>query len=224
MIGADLAVPLNVRTVKRPASQDSEIVSAAQAGSSRAFSELYSLYSPRLYKTIVAITRNPSDAEDVLQETFLRVYLALHTFEGRSSFYSWLTQIAINTALMVLRKRRSRPEMLFDPQLDIGSEFCSFEVKDSAPNPEQIYDLRQRRVNLVQAVRNLKEQLRTPLEMQMTKGSPIKEIGRALNISEAAVKTRLHRARRELSLRAKRWDMRAERSSFAVAHRNKRVV
>jgi RNA polymerase sigma-70 factor (ECF subfamily) len=189
----------SVHTMKRPAGRDSEIVLAAQAGSPEAFSELYALYSRRLYRTIIAITRNAADTEDVLQETFLRGYIALHTFEGRASFYSWLTQIAINTALMVLRKRRIRAEILFDPQPDDLAEAVCFEFKDQAPNPEQVCDSSQRRVNLQHAIQNLSPHLREPIEMKLANDSSMKEIGRALDISVAAVKTRLHRARARLS-------------------------
>ena len=98
------------------------VVSAAQKGRPTTFAELYAIYSRRLYRTIIAITRNPADAEDALQVTFLRAYLALDTFEGRSSVYSWLLRIAINSALMILRKRRARPEALLDPQPDAQVE------------------------------------------------------------------------------------------------------
>jgi RNA polymerase sigma-70 factor, ECF subfamily len=179
--------------------RNDELVTAAQGGSARAFAELHAIYSRRLFKTIIAITRNREDAEDALQDTFLRAHLALHTFEGRSNIYSWLTRIAINSALMMLRKRRARPEVLFDPHPDGGVEPVCFEVKDSAPDPEQIYQLRQLHSNMERAICNLHPQLRTPLQIQMTRGWSIKEIGAALSISEAAVKTRLHRARRRIS-------------------------
>ena len=175
-----------------------QVVMAARAGTPGAFAELHATYSPRLYKTILAITRNPEDAEDALQETFLRVHLRLHTFQGRSGIYSWMTRIAINSALIILRRRRTRPETLFDPHPDSRAETLCFEIKDSAPNPEQICDLRQRKVRLLEAIHALEPLLQAPMRMQMTQGSSMKEIGRALNISEATVKTRLHRARRRL--------------------------
>lgn len=177
---------------------DDQLVTAVQAGVPGAFSELYATYSPRLYRTILAITRNPEDTEDALQDTFLRVHLALRTFEGRSGIYSWLTRIAINSALMILRRRRARPETLFDPHPDPREDTPCFEVKDSSPNPEQICDLRERRVRMFHAIRNLKPQLQTPIRMHLTLGSSAKEIGHALNVSEAAVKARLRRARRRL--------------------------
>ncbi len=190
---------LNYHAKQREVVQDNDLVSAAQAGSPGAFAELYALYYRRLYKTIVAITKNSEDAEDVLQETFLRAYLAIHTFEGRSTVYSWLTRIAINSSLMFLRKRRTRSEVLFDPQPDAPSETICFEIPDPAPTPEKVYELRHRRVALVRAIRNLDTRLREPIQMRVTAESSIKEIGRALKISEAAVKTRLHRARLRLS-------------------------
>ena len=95
--------------------RDLELVAAVRAGSNAAFEELESRYSHRLYRRIQSITRNHEDAQDALQETFLRAYLALDSFEGRSQFGSWLTRIAINSALMVLRKRRSRAEVSFEP-------------------------------------------------------------------------------------------------------------
>jgi RNA polymerase sigma-70 factor (ECF subfamily) len=176
-----------------------DIVLAAQAGSSAAFAELYSTYSRRLFQTILSITRNPHDAEDVLQETFLHAYLAIKTFEGKSKIYTWLTRIAVNTALMVLRKQRVRPEVLFDPQPDDRSETITFEVRDTAPNPEELCVLHQCQLKALRAFRRLRPYLREPIWMRVTHGRSIREISRALNISEAAVKSRICRARKQLS-------------------------
>jgi RNA polymerase sigma-70 factor (ECF subfamily) len=188
-----------INTTEEPAEpRDEQLVLAVKAGNPGAFAKLYATYSRRLYKTIFPITRNREDTEDALQETFLRAHLGLDTFEGRSSIYSWLTRIAINTALMVLRRRRARPEMLFDPQPDARTDTFAFEIRDSAPDPERSCDLRQREVRALHAIRRLDRQLQAPIRMQVTLGSSVKEISRALNISEAAVKSRLYRARRRL--------------------------
>jgi RNA polymerase sigma-70 factor (ECF subfamily) len=194
------AAVLNVHSMERSTARDNEIASAAQAGCPKAFAELHALYSRRLYNTILAITKSPEDAEDALQETFLRAHLAIHAFEGRSTVYSWLTRIAINSALMVLRKRRIRSEIVLASQADAPAGTVCFEIKDHAPNPEQIYDLRQRFVRLLRAVRKLSPGLREPIRMRMTNESSLKEIGRTLNITEAAVKARLYRARLRLSV------------------------
>jgi RNA polymerase sigma-70 factor (ECF subfamily) len=187
------------QTIERVTTPLDEIVLAAQAGSAAAFGELYSTYSRRLFQTILSITRNPHDAEEALQETFLRAYLAITAFEGKSQIYTWLTRIAINTALMVLRRQRVRPEVLFDPQPDDRSETIFFEPMDSAPNPEESYDLHQRQLKILRALRRLRPHLREPIRMQVLNEWSIREISRALNISEAAVKSRIHRARQQLS-------------------------
>ena len=199
MNGADHTARLNCHSNERVVAQNREIYSATPAGSAEAFAEFYPLYSRRLYRTIIAITKHSQDAEDALQETFLRAYLSFHTFEGRSNVYSWLTRIAINSALLILRKRRARPEILFDPQPEAHAETLCFEIQDSAPSPEKICDLRHRHATLLRAIRNLDAKLQRPLQLRMTNESSMKEIGQALNISEAAVKTRLHRARLRLS-------------------------
>jgi RNA polymerase sigma-70 factor (ECF subfamily) len=183
------------------ARRDDPLVTAVQAGVPEAFAQLHAIYSPRLYRTIIRITKNPDDAQDALQETFLRAHLNVHAFEGRSSIYSWLSRIAINSALMVLRKRRAHPEESFNPQPDGRCETIFFEPKDPALNPEEACDLHQRRVKTLLAIGDLNPTLQAPIRMQMKHGWSVKEISQALSISEAAVKSRLGRARRRLSIR-----------------------
>ena len=193
------ATPLNIQSVERAIAPRAEIMSASPAESHATFEELDAIYSRRLFRTIVRITKSPEDAEDALQDTLLRAYLALGTFEGSSSIYSWLRRIAVNSALMILRKRRARPEVLFGPQPDDRSETISFEVKDSAPNPEEAYDAHERQLKVLRAICLLDPPLRAPIRMQVIHGWSVSEISRALNISKAAAKTRLYRARKRLS-------------------------
>lgn len=177
------------------AQRDEQLISAAKAGSDDAFAELQNLYAQRLYCTIVRITKNHEDAEDALQDTFLRMYLALRRFEGRSSFYSWATRIAINSALMVLRKRRARPEVSFDLPLDGTDNPPHLEIKDSSPNPEQIYDEREQWDRMWRSIQNLQPKLQETIQIQMASGCSIKEIARTFGISVASAKSRLYRAR-----------------------------
>jgi RNA polymerase sigma-70 factor, ECF subfamily len=180
------------------AQRDERLVSAAKAGSNDAFAELRNLYAQRLYGTIVRITRNHEDAEDVLQNTFLRVYLGLCRFEGRSSFYSWATRIAINSALMVLRKRRARPEVSFDLPSDGTEGVPQFEIEDSSANPEQIYHERQQWVRMLRSIQNLQPRLQGAIQVRMANEGSMKEIAQTLGISVASVKSRLYRARARL--------------------------
>ena len=181
------------------ASRDVELVAAAKAGSSKAFEELRSHYSPRLYKRIQSITRNHEDAEDALQETFLRAYLALGSFEGRSQFASWLTRIAINSALMVLRKRRRRAEVLFEPQSESGDQGFALDVRETALDPEQRYELRQRSECALHAISKLNINLRTPMTTWIEQECSMKDVARTHDLSLASVKSRLHRARKQLT-------------------------
>ncbi len=137
--------------------------------------------------------------------------MALHTFEGRSSFYSWLTRIAINSALITLRKRRARPEVSFDHSQEMDEENFAIEFKDAGPNPEQICVHRQRCARVLKAIGKLQPRLRQVIEMQMRQSWTVREIAQSLEISEAAVKSRLFRARKRLI------SARAFRSSEAKA-------
>jgi len=192
--------------------REDPLVTAIQAGMPEAFAQLHALYSLRLYRTIIAITKNPEDAQDALQETFLRAHLKLHTFEGRSSIYSWLTRIAINSALMILRKRPARSNVL-DPQADDRYETILFEAKDPAPNPEEAYALYEHQIKTLDAIRCLDPKLQAPIRMRMKDGWSVREICEALNISEAAAKSRLVRARKRLSAQ------RSDEERFTTHHR-----
>lgn len=184
------------------AERDLKLVAAARAGSSSAFDELQRQYSRRLFSTILRVTKNREDAEDALQDTFLRAFVALPQFEYRSSVYSWLTRIAINSALMLLRRRRSRRETdPTYPPLEGQEGYFQLEVEDTTPNPEQICELRQRCNRLISAIQRLQPQLRAPIEIQLADERSMKEIAKELKISLPAVKARLHRARARLARR-----------------------
>ena len=182
--------------------QEAGVTTAPHACSTTTIEELQRAYSSRLFQTILRITKNWEDAEDALQDTFLRAYLALDGFEGRSSAYSWLTRIAINSALMLLRRRRSRPEALLVCSFQEGDGDCALELRDSASSPEQLCDIRQRRDQLLRAIRKLESPLRAPIEAQLEREYSVKEVAEALNISVAAVKARLYRARLRIIERA----------------------
>jgi RNA polymerase sigma-70 factor, ECF subfamily len=173
---------------------DEHLVVAARLGCRAAFNELWDLYSRRVYRTILSITKNPQDAEDALQDSFLRAFLALESFEGRASFYTWLTRIAINSALGILRRRRCRPESSLDSSSQQEEEIAPEELRDWAPNPEQIFEERQRHAKLTKAIRKLPANLREAAQARIAGDCSVKEVAYQLNISEAAAKSRLYRA------------------------------
>jgi len=180
---------------------DQNLVSAATVGSDDAFAELKNLYSQRLYSTIVRITKNHEDAQEVLQDTFLRGYLALCSFEGRSIFYCWVTRIAINCAPMVLRKRRARFEASLDLLVEGADDLPHIEIKDSSPNPEQILHEAQLWVSALCSIQNLEPKLQETIQIHLARGCSMKEIARTLGVSIASVKSRPYRERVRLGFK-----------------------
>jgi RNA polymerase sigma-70 factor, ECF subfamily len=177
---------------------DERLVVAARSGCRTAFNELLNLYSRRVYRTVFSITKNAQDAEDAMQDSFFRAFLALDSFEGRASFYSWLTRIAINSALGILRKRRSHPETSLDRTSQHEDESPLEEFRDVAPDPEQTYAEHQRHAKLMQAIGRLPTGLREAIQTHLTEDCSLREVAHRLNISEAAAKSRLYRARTQL--------------------------
>ena len=171
---------------------------AAQAGSQLAFAKLQDVYGKRLFRAIVAITRNQEDAEDALQDTFLRAFRGLPSFQEKSQLSTWLTRIAINSALMVLRKRVSRSEVPLDHHDEAGEDGPAFVATNDQGNPERIAEQRQRRQKLRSVIKTLDPILRTAILIRTVEGKPIREIAKQLDISEAAAKARIYRARKYL--------------------------
>jgi RNA polymerase sigma-70 factor, ECF subfamily len=173
---------------------DSLLVLAAQSGDRRAFGELCERYSNRILPRIYRITRNWEDAEDVLQESFLRAFVHLKSFEGRSSFSSWFTRIAVNSALLLLRKRR-RVEISIDSGYGDSESAQCWEPRDYSENPESRYARCEREELLRTTICRLPSCFRTVAELHHSDEYSTQEIACALGISVAAAKTRLHRAR-----------------------------
>jgi RNA polymerase sigma-70 factor, ECF subfamily len=192
-------VPTECQLLYDESLHSQHLVTEARLGSSAAFADLRDIYARRIYHKLLIMTNNRQDAEDALQDTFLRAYLALHTFEGRSSFHTWVTSIAINSALMILRKRRRRSEVSFDVPTENEDARTAFELPYMGPSPEHICDQRQRYACILRSIVKLQPRLRQVVEMRMMGECSIKEMAGTLNISEAAVKSRLCRARARLA-------------------------
>jgi RNA polymerase sigma-70 factor (ECF subfamily) len=198
MIVADEEVAIEVTSHYNGSPQSKNLVAAARAGSSAAFAELRGIYAQRVYQKLLTITKNREDAEDALQDTFLQAYMALHTFEERASFYTWVTRIAINSALMILRRRRRRAEVSLDSPSET-EELSYYDFRDSGPSPEHICVHRQSYACMHRSIWQLQPRLRQVVEMRMKGDYSIREIAQALAISESAVKSRLSRARARLA-------------------------
>jgi RNA polymerase sigma-70 factor, ECF subfamily len=174
-------------------------LAALQAGDKAEFARLVDMYSNQIYRLGMKILGDPNDAEDVLQETFIKAYRSLPSFEGRSSISTWLYRIAANEALMLVRKRK--------PETYIVSSDGDSEDEDISP-PQQIVDWcclpenellsSEAKQFLDQAVEKLSPNLRIVFILRDIQGLSIRETAEVLKISEMAVKTRLLRARLQL--------------------------
>ena len=173
------------------------LVAAAKGGDHQAYSELCRRHSPKILRTILRITRNTADAEDTLQETWLKAYVHIGTFEGRSAFSSWLTRIAINSALMLSRKHRSHSVYSLEGSVD-GDDMKLPEPKETAHDPEESCILNALEYECACAIQRLPPTLRAVVQLRYREDASVAQIADNLGISVAAVKSRLLRARSQI--------------------------
>lgn len=183
--------------------RDEEVVGRVLAGETALFEILMRRYNQRLYRVSRVILRDDSEAEDVMQDAYVRAYEHLNQFAGRAAFSTWLTRIAIHEALARKRKRGRMDEL---DALPSNGESMSI-MKSSAPSPEAGTATAEARELLEQAIDNLPEAYRAVVMLREVEEMSVAETAESLGVSDAVVKTRLHRAhamlRKELYARAK---------------------
>jgi RNA polymerase sigma-70 factor, ECF subfamily len=176
---------------------DAFLVTQSKSGSSIAFGKLYERHWPKTYSTVLRVLRNQQDAEDAVQQSFQHAFSNLTRFREDSSFSTWLTRIAINEALMLLRRRRfSQP--LRETSLETESGQGVAEVVDDRPTPEDILCESERRKALLQAVAQLRQNLRIVVHHRDLQGLTTEETAQLLGLTVNAVKARTFHARRFL--------------------------
>jgi RNA polymerase sigma-70 factor, ECF subfamily len=185
-------------SVKPPiaAATDGVLVGAARVGDCRAFAELWERHSNTAFKMAYRITKNPEDAEDVIQDAWLKAYVHLAAFDGRAKFSTWLTRIVINSALMALRRKRSHPAASLETT--DGETWQEWEIADQKQNVEELYSRHERIERLKGAIRRLQPALRSVVEIHQSSERSVKEIADLAGLSVPATKSRLLRARRTL--------------------------
>jgi RNA polymerase sigma-70 factor (ECF subfamily) len=174
------------------------LINAAQAGSGAAFEKLYGLYAGLVFRTTFSILRNQGDAEDATQETFLRAYRGLKSFRREAQLHSWITRIAINSSLMILRKRRRRCELSIHGSSDTEENFLPMEFVDARPGPEELYGRKEAHSILVRSIERLPATFRSVVEERLFRERSTAGAAEALGISLAATKSRLLRAKNRL--------------------------
>jgi len=174
-------------------SSDWELVQKCQAGEVSAFQELVSRYHQKIYVVIVGLLRNREDALEVAQETFFRAYRKIKSFQGGSSFYTWLYRIAINMAIDSQRRQKRNP-LDFRETMDGLFE----EQNEVARDPFSDVHDRELREKLVSAINDLTPEHKAVIILRTVEGLSYKDIGEILGCSEGTVMSRLHYARKKL--------------------------
>ncbi len=186
------------------AQEDAALVAGAKTGDARAFELLVERHEGRIFSIAQRMTRNREDAEDVVQQSFQKAFINLKKFEGDSLFSTWLTRIAINEALMLLRRKRGSCEVPIAESSTEDGAALPLDVPDSGPNPEDSCLQREQKRILCAAVNELKPGLRKAIELREFGELSTRETAQVMGLSVAAVKARLFHGRKELRQGLKR--------------------
>jgi len=182
------------------------LVAEARAGDAKAFATLMSQYENHVYRLALNITRNPQDAEDALQDAFLKAYAHLGEFRGDSRFSTWLVRIATNEALTRMRQRSSQSRVASAESNEAGKEVSKpRQMKDGTDNPEERYGKTELLEILSEVIESLDVSVRMVFVLREFQSFSTEDTARLLGISEAAVKTRLLRARLLVRQRLNVW-------------------
>jgi RNA polymerase sigma-70 factor, ECF subfamily len=206
-----LTAPNPHKTPSTVAKEDEHLlVAAAKGGDLSAFNELVSRYERKIFRLTMNITRNREDAEDAMQDAFLKSYSHLKDFEGTSRFYTWLVRIAANEALMRLRKRRPNQFSLDEPIAGDNEELIPRDIEDWGPSPEQKYGQAEMHEILSSVIDELEPAFRTVFVLRDVEQLSTEETAKIVGISVPAVKSRLLRARLKLREKLHRYFRKGE--------------
>jgi RNA polymerase sigma-70 factor (ECF subfamily) len=194
---------------------ESVLVSQARGGDTRAFGELVRRYEGKIFRLAQHVTNNREDAEDVLQETFMKAYEHLDQFKGDSKFYTWIVRIAVNQALMKLRRRKTDKSVSLDEQIDTGEDTIVREIAAWDEDPEQRFSREELGEILDHAVDALEPPYRSVFVLRDVEELSTEETAEALGLSIPAVKSRLLRARLQLREKLTRYFKRKGDDAFA---------
>jgi RNA polymerase sigma-70 factor (ECF subfamily) len=194
---------------------ETTLVTQAREGDNRAFSALVKRYEAKIFRLAQHITQNREDAEDVLQETFLKAYEHLDQFQGNSKFYTWIVRIAVNQALMKLRRRKTDKSVSLDETIDTGEDTVTREVAAWDEDPEQQFSREELGEILDTSIQSLAPSYRSVFLLRDVDDLSTEETAEALGISVPAVKSRLLRARLQLREKLTRYFKRKGDDTFA---------
>src|ERR1700688_3290613 len=213
--GGSLKMATESVPVEAPVDDELELVARARTGDTASFSILLRRYEGKIFRLAMNITQNREDAEDVLQEAFLKAYEHLDQFLGNSRFYTWIVRIAVNQALMKLRKRKTDRTVSLDEQIDTGEDTVVREIAAWDPDPEERFSREELHAILSEAIDGLAPIYRTVFTLRDVDGLSTEETAEALELTVPAVKSRLLRAHLQLRDKLTRFFKRKGDDAFA---------
>ena len=190
---------------------DLALVEASKAGDIAAFETLVKRHDGNLLRIAQHLLHNREDAEDVVQDAFLKAFQHLHQFQGTAKFSTWLIRIAMNQALMKLRKRNSLKELSVDDDRGEG-DLASMNLADWSPNPEELCKTAEFRQMLREALQELRPNLRTVFVLRDIQGLSLEQTAEALDTNIGTVKARARRARLQLRERLSKYLAKPEKA------------
>jgi RNA polymerase sigma-70 factor, ECF subfamily len=194
---------------------ETTLVAQAREGDTTAFGELVRRYEGKIFRLAQHVTQNREDAEDVLQETFMKAYEHLDQFQGNSKFYTWIVRIAVNQALMQLRRRKNDKSVSLDETIDTGEDTLVREIAAWDENPEERFSREELGGVLDTAIQSLEPPYRSVFVLRDIEELSTEETADALDLSVPAVKSRLLRARLQLREKLTRFFKRKGDDAFA---------
>jgi RNA polymerase sigma-70 factor, ECF subfamily len=194
---------------------ESTLVAQSRDGDTAAFAELVRRYEGKIFRLAQHVTQNREDAEDVLQETFMKAYEHLDQFQGNSKFYTWIVRIAVNQALMKLRRKKTGKTVSLDETIDTGEDTVVREIAAWDENPEQRFSREELGEILDSAIQGLEPPYRSVFVLRDIEELSTEETAEALGLSIPAVKSRLLRARLQLREKLTRQFKRKGEDAFA---------
>ena len=188
------------------AQEDPALVAGAKTGNARAFELLVQRHERKIFLLAQRVTRNREDAEDVVQQSFQKAFIHLHTFEGESLFSTWLTRIAINEALMLLRRKRRSREVPISQSAPEDKIALPLDVPDLGLNPEDSCLRREQERILSAAVNELTPGTRKAIQLRELDERSTEETAQVMGLSVGAVKARVFHGRKKLRKKLQRYE------------------
>jgi RNA polymerase sigma-70 factor, ECF subfamily len=216
--GNKIGKPTMTAASLRDCAPERQLVAAAKGGDEVACETLFNRHQRKIYVLAFRYTRVREDAEDIVQQTFQKAFVHLQTFEGKSSLATWLTRIAINQALMLLRSRRGLREVRMDDSSGDEEATPSLELADANPDPEARLLQREKTQILTAAMQQLRPRMRKAIELRELGELSNRDTAAHLGVSIGTVKARVFHARRKLAiaLRPRMQPRRVSRNGISV--------